>query len=208
MYRCGVCYYLNVLEAWVEDVWAGGFEKNVLFLNIFLCIARWLLQCDVFGHLNMILKTGVKLSSVIFLCVFCTSSLEENLLAVVVFNGEKLTGHFNNATLLRSSFEKIPSISKTNNSLKFVFFDLNSTVCDYRKFLSFFANGERDIRQFALAVVIESCSCERQLSRFFHQLGVKVISSCEEPVILTVGISLNILNISVDATRRRIVLYK
>ena len=153
----------------------------------------------------MILKTGVKLSSIIFLCIFCPTSLAENLLAVVVFNGEKLTGHFNNATLLKSSFEKIPSISKTNNSLKFVFFDLNSTVCDYRKFLSFFAH-ERDVRQFALVVVIESCSCERQLSRFFDQLGVKIISSCEEPVILTVGILLDILNISI--TRRKIFLYK
>ena len=150
-------------------------------------------------------KTDIKLSSMLLLCIFCTTSLAKNLLAVVVFNGEKFTGHFN-VTLLKSSFEKISSISKTNNSLKFVFFDLNSTVCDYRKFLSFFAH-EHDIRQFALVVVIESCSCERQLSRFFHLIvGVKIISSCEKPVILTVSMLLrNILNISIK--RRKIFLY-
>ena len=170
---------IECFESIVGEVWTGGFENNVLFLNIFLCIAIMM----------AFTKTDIKLSSMLLLCIFCTTSLAKNLLAVVVFNGEKFTGHFN-VTLLKSSFEKISSISKTNNSLKFVFFDLNSTVCGYRKFLSFFAH-EQDIRQFALVVVIESCSCERQLSRFFHLIvGVKIISSCEKPVILTVSILL------------------
>ena len=107
-------------------------------------------------------------------------SLASQITIAVLFNTGKAQNSHIALTLIKKSFEKIPSTLGIEAGVDFVYKDFNSTFCDLGAFLAFV---NRLSPYNIVVLMLESCQCEMLLP-YLNTLDIKVISICEPPLFL------------------------